>query len=835
MRTPIWIHRRKYPTESISYNIVADENGNIYLPVWWYNRSSSSRNASYDWMVSIDDGTPVNYSWTWSAGGSITFSGYQVWSEHSITITPVTEAYWWALAYWWHETAGAPYLTRVNYDWSYVGYGSSATSTGNYFRYAQYRWCSSLVFVPDEVLPNWVTSISTYSFRWYQYYWCTSLVAAADEVLPEWVTSVGYSFRYSQYQWCSSLVTAPDEVIPSTVTSVGSSFRFSQYRWCTSLVNAPDEVLPEWVTSIVGDFRREQYYGCTSLVAAPNEVVPDTVTSIGNQFRYTQYRWCTSLVSAPDEVLPNWITSIGSNFRREQYYQCTSLVTAPDEAMPNTVTNIDGVFRYRQYYWCTSLTSAKLIANNIVSTSNKRGDQFSGAWSTTNPMVITIYWNEMEADMATNSCWLANANVSFIYVQPNLVEQYQQAAIRSNIDDVKFWPLEEIVYKMIADDNGNLYVPVGGYSASWSTNAAYNWNVAVDWGNATNYSWTWSSWGSVTLSWYTPWTNHTIKITPTNVAYLWARAYWWYNTVWAPYLTEVFYDWSYVGYGSGATSTGGSFRNRQYQWCSSLISAPDEVLPSSVTSIGGYFRQGQYYWCTSLITAPDEVMSGSVTSIDVSFRAGQYSGCTSLVTASNEAMSNWITSIGGSFRQSQYYWCTSLTTAPDEVFPSWIDSVWYYFRWYQYQNCSSLISVPNETIPNTVTSIGDYFRYQQYYQCGAVVSTWVESIPDTLTSIWNDFRYRQYSTCTSLTTVSWRKDPVVNSVGNRYRNSQFYWMLNNELTITVLSDVWPEGGSNTLYDNSVLSVQVPSAYLQNYIDATTLPRSNITDSKFVWY
>lgn len=161
-------------------------------------------------------------------------------------------------------------------------------------------------------------------------------------------------------------------------------------------------------------------------------------------------------------------------------------------------------------------------------------------------------------------------------------------------------PTESIVYKMNADSNGNLYVPVGWYSHSASSYWSYDWNISIDWWASTNYSWTWSSWWSITLSWYTAWSSHTIAITPTTETYWWALAYWWYNTAWATYLTEVVYDWSYMWYWESATSTGKYFRFCQYYQCTSLTSAPEEVLPDTVTSIWAYFRGFQYYWCTSL-------------------------------------------------------------------------------------------------------------------------------------------------------------------------------------------------------------------------------------------
>lgn len=169
----MWVYLWTYPTESIEYKMNADSGGNLYVPVWWHAHSTSSY-WSYDWNISVDWWASTNYSWTWSEWWSITLSWYTAWSSHTITITPTTEDYWWALAYWWYNTAWATYLTEVVYDWSYMWYWESATSTWNYFRLSQYRWCTSLRAAPAEVLPDTVTSIWNY-FRYYQYRDCTSL------------------------------------------------------------------------------------------------------------------------------------------------------------------------------------------------------------------------------------------------------------------------------------------------------------------------------------------------------------------------------------------------------------------------------------------------------------------------------------------------------------------------------------------------------------------------------------------------------------------------------------------------------------------------------------
>jgi len=177
---------------------------------------------------------------------------------------------------------------------------------------------------------------------------------------------------------------------------------------------------------------------------------------------------------------------------------------------------------------------------------------------------------------------------------------------------------ESIVYKMNADSNWKLYVPVAWCSTWWSYNCAYNWKVSVDDGAFTTYSGTWSSGGTIQMSWYTVGTNHTITITPTTEAYQWCRAFWFINVSASikALLTDILYDGSYMGYWVSATDTWAYFRYNQYAWCTWLTNIPEkEYMPNTVTTIWSNFMQAQYQWCTSLTTPSDEALSSWVTTI----------------------------------------------------------------------------------------------------------------------------------------------------------------------------------------------------------------------------
>jgi len=183
------------------------------------------------------------------------------------------------------------------------------------------------------------------------------------------------------------------------------------------------------------------------------------------------------------------------------------------------------------------------------------------------------------------------------------------------------------------------------------------------------------------------------------------------------------------------------------------------------------------------------------------------------------AMSNTVIEI---IQDKSYIWFADSAT-----------DTWTYFRKSEYHNCSQLINAAEEYLPDTVTTIRVYFRNNQYYGCSKITEAPEEALPNTVTSIWTYFRANQYYNNTSLTSIKWWKDLDLGYIGN-YRVYQFMGC-DQQKTVKVLSDVWTEADSSSLNNNNVSEIQVPTAYLSNFINSTKYPRRNIADSKFVWY
>ena len=278
-----------YKWEYIEYNMIADGSWNLYVPIGWYSHTRSN-DCSYSWKISVDGWAETTYTWTGSFRGAITLSWYIVWTSYTIKITPTNETYGWALAYGWDWVTWASNLTEVIYDSSYMWYGVSATDTGNYFRYNQYKTCSNLINPVDEFLGDTVTTI-----------W--------DE------------FRYWQYGGCTSLIKAPDEYMPNTVTTIWEGFRSEQFYSCSNLREVWDEKLSDSLQTIWPYFRRAQFFNCTKLTSTALEALPDGITSIWYNFRAGQYRRCTSL-----SYIKWWkdLSIWNSNYRSSQFDECTS-------------------------------------------------------------------------------------------------------------------------------------------------------------------------------------------------------------------------------------------------------------------------------------------------------------------------------------------------------------------------------------------------------------------------------------------------------------------------------------------------------------------------------
>ena len=280
------------------------------------------------------------------------------------------------------------------------------------------------------------------------------------------------------------------------------------------------------------------------------------------------------------------------------------------------------------------------------------------------------------------------------------------------------------------------------------------------------------------------------------------------------------------------TTIGNDFMREQFFNCTWLTTTTAESMSNNVTSIGDYFMADRFNWCTWLTAAQEENMGSSLLTIGSYYRQLEYASCSSMTTTPAEDMSDTLTSIGNYFAYRKFYHCTWLTTTQQEYVWTSLTTIWTYFRNSEYEWCTWLLSTRDEVLPNTVTNIWGNFRRTQFTWCSNITTVWEESRPSSLTTVSSNCRYQQFIACNAITSITWWRDSNIGSSNYRY---QQFGNCNTNKTIKVLTDVWYAAQSNTLSNTYVTEVQVPTAYLSNFIGSSSYPRSGIDDSKFVWY
>lgn len=228
--------------EKLTLRIKADNSGNIYLPVAWFS-PEWWQNCVYDWKVSIDGKSAVNYSWVGSSTGWVRVGyGLTPLSIHTVTIKPQVERYGWLRAFGYKGTSYASSLINIISDKSYKGYANSEIYTWDWYKAYQYYGCINLINTDEELLPDTLEIIGD-NYRYYEYAGCTSLVSNADEKILKTVKVIWDNYRAYQYQNCTGINRINMRAI--NWASVGSNYRYNQYSG-TANDRKPMNIYIEW-------------------------------------------------------------------------------------------------------------------------------------------------------------------------------------------------------------------------------------------------------------------------------------------------------------------------------------------------------------------------------------------------------------------------------------------------------------------------------------------------------------------------------------------------------------------------------------------------------------
>lgn len=230
--------------EKVTLRIRADNNGDLYVPTAWYS-PDGTQDCDYEWKVSVDGGSEINYWWGWSSNSKL-----KVWywltplSVHTVTIKPQRDEYWWLKAFWYKWTDVAWTLVNIISDKSYKWYAVSAVFTWDYFKAYQYYGCTNLINTDEELLPDTLQAIWNY-YRYYEYAGCTSLVSNADEKILKTVKVIGNNYRAYQYENCTNITTVNMRAI--NWASVWSNYRYNQFSWMGTDRNPMKVYIEGWI------------------------------------------------------------------------------------------------------------------------------------------------------------------------------------------------------------------------------------------------------------------------------------------------------------------------------------------------------------------------------------------------------------------------------------------------------------------------------------------------------------------------------------------------------------------------------------------------------------
>lgn len=243
----------------------------------------------------------------------------------------------------------------------------------------------------------------------------------------------------------------------------------------------------------------------------------------GNYYKYRTYRGCINLVNSY-EKLPTSVTTIGNNYMKGCNYGCIWLLNAFWEVL-HKWCSIGSDYRYSQYYNCSAMKVHEGVAwYSGTYPTNYKYEYLSGAWDDLK-VYITRY--EALASGLTNSMWLVDNKIEWVYVYVDNLYNYMNNSYWSNISDDKFKAYYYDYVLHFTVDISKYTNLIWTYNTPWrgdsgSTSYSIWWwgenrrwvapysknsnDVRIPWGSINNNTGNWS-WVIYTVRWeWTTWT-----------------------------------------------------------------------------------------------------------------------------------------------------------------------------------------------------------------------------------------------------------------------------------------------------------------------------------------
>lgn len=214
----------------------------------------------------------------------------------------------------------------------------------------------------------------------------------------------------------------------------------------------------------------------------------------GNYYKYRTYRGCVNLVNSY-EKLPTSVTTIGTDYMSECYGGCTSLKNAFWEVLHKGIT-IWNNYRYHEYIGCSAMEIHEWIAGYMWTyPTNYKYEYLSGAG---NDLEVYITRYEALASGLTNSMWLADNNVKYVYCYVDSLYGYVNNSYWSNITKTKF----QVYYYD--------YQPIPSVDITKYTTLIWTYGMPY---RSTGYNYAYSIWGfDENRRWVAPAGNNTYDV-----------------------------------------------------------------------------------------------------------------------------------------------------------------------------------------------------------------------------------------------------------------------------------------------------------------------------------
>lgn len=345
-------------------------------------------------------------------------------------------------------------------------------SVGNNYRYNQFSWMGSDrkpmdvyieggieeggdwwlvnskvkgVYVYQGLVSDYQTKLSTITSskikknaEWDNFeYEFIEYIGLADSSWKIRIPVGGYSTSFTQdcaYDWMVSIDGGEAVEITgtggATYVSVGSGLtEGSEHR----IVIKPKTVAYGW--------GRAFGFHTTGAQAYIKEIIHDSYKcfavsriSTGDHYKHWIFTGCTNLINSY-EKLPTSVTTIWDAYMSECYAGCTWLITAFYEVLHKWCTLWEN-YRYHMYTGCSAMEIHEWIAGySGIYPTNYKYEYLSGAGN--DAKIYMTRYERLDSGL-TNSMWLADNKVEYVYCYVDNLYGYINNSYWSNITDTKF-------------------------------------------------------------------------------------------------------------------------------------------------------------------------------------------------------------------------------------------------------------------------------------------------------------------------------------------------------------------------------------------------------------